>query len=94
MTAFTIKTEGLGKRYTIGEYAGGYQTLRDGLTSLATRLFQRDGASPKPSRRQIWALRDVDLEVRAGEVVGIIGRNQIGQLLGRKGSRRFFWTRK
>lgn len=32
--------------------------------------------------------------IQNGMVVGIIGRDQIGQLLGRKRSRGFFWTRK
>jgi len=30
-------------------------------------------------RRQLWALRDVGLEVRSGEVLGVVGRNGAGK---------------
>lgn len=30
-------------------------------------------------RRQLWALRDVEFEVRAGEVLGVVGRNGAGK---------------
>lgn len=33
----------------------------------------------KIDRRILWALKDVDLEIRAGEVVGVIGRNGAGK---------------
>jgi ABC-2 type transport system ATP-binding protein len=32
-----------------------------------------------PNRSQFWALHDVDLEIQAGETVGIIGRNGAGK---------------
>lgn len=30
-------------------------------------------------RRELWALRDINLEVKAGEVVGVVGRNGAGK---------------
>ena len=30
-------------------------------------------------RRELWALRDIDLEVRSGEVLGVVGRNGAGK---------------
>jgi ABC-type polysaccharide/polyol phosphate transport system ATPase subunit len=33
----------------------------------------------RPASRQIWALRDLDLDVRAGEMIGVIGHNGAGK---------------
>jgi lipopolysaccharide transport system ATP-binding protein len=81
MTA-AITVEGLGKRYRIGhvDKRGGYRTLREslseGVASLAGWLRSRGDA---PAREDFWALRDVDFEVQAGEVIGIVGRNGAGK---------------
>jgi ABC-type polysaccharide/polyol phosphate transport system ATPase subunit len=64
-----IQTASLGKRYLIGER--GYLTLRETLASLALRRRVR--------REEIWALRDVDLEIEEGEVVGVVGLNGAGK---------------
>jgi ABC-type polysaccharide/polyol phosphate transport system ATPase subunit len=65
-----IVTEGLGKRYRLGERADAYGTLR---AALGGALRRRD------RREELWALRDVHLQVQQGEVVGIIGRNGAGK---------------
>jgi lipopolysaccharide transport system ATP-binding protein len=71
--ATAIAAEGLGKRYRIGEMQQAYGTLRDSVVGLVRRAGHRS------HREEIWALRDVDLEVREGEVVGLIGRNGAGK---------------
>ena len=58
-----------------------YRTLRDTLVQAAKRPIERirhPGAATHTSRT-LWALKDVDLEVQHGEVVGIIGRNGAGK---------------
>src|SRR5512144_1818532 len=65
-----IVTEGLGKRYLIGERADAYGTLRAAL---------RGALSGRGRREELWALRGVDLEIEQGEVVGVIGRNGAGK---------------
>ncbi len=78
-----IRVEDLGKRYTIGHHgAGGYTALRDVLTdgarTLGRRLTGRHVDTPG-RREQIWALRNLTLEVHDGERLGVIGRNGAGK---------------
>ena len=67
-----IQAEGLGKRYRLGE--SGYATLRERLD-----LRSRRRAAVDNGEREVWALRDVDLEIEEGDVVGIVGRNGAGK---------------
>lgn len=86
MNDVVIRCEGLGKRYQIGERER-YLALRDTLTnalyaparrlrSLLYRSADRVMAEPNTT---FWALRDVSLEVRRGEVLGIVGPNGAGK---------------
>ena len=56
-----IETRGLGKRYRLGVDAAAYDTLRDAIT--------RAIRPRRPQDRTIWALRDLDLDIEAGEAV-------------------------
>ena len=67
-----IQAEGLGKRYSLGE--GGYATLRERLD-----LRSRRRAAGESGRREVWALRDLDLQIDEGDAVGIVGRNGAGK---------------
>jgi lipopolysaccharide transport system ATP-binding protein len=80
----SIQIRGLGKLYEIGERAQAYGTLREKLTdwlSAPGRLLmgKREAGSSHSHRESIWALRDVDLDVAQGDVVGLIGRNGSGK---------------
>lgn len=77
-----IRTEGLGKQYVIRHLQfNHFPTLRDEFARAARTLAGRVGASAGrlPEQERFWALRDVNLEVRKGERVGIIGRNGSGK---------------
>jgi lipopolysaccharide transport system ATP-binding protein len=80
-----VCVESLSKRFAIGaSQAGGYRTLRESLAGAVTaplhrlrRLVSREGAAA-PGREH-WALRDINFEVKRGEVIGLIGRNGAGK---------------
>src|SRR5712664_960297 len=69
-----IQAEGLGKRYRRGMRVD--TGLRHVLEAFARSPWRAlRGAKPE----QFWALKDVSLEVREGEVLGLIGRNGAGK---------------
>jgi len=71
MQAITV--ENLSKLYFLGQ-AKRHNSVRDLLTS-----FARNPGLSHPKKRELWALRDINLEVRDGERVGIIGQNGAGK---------------
>ena len=77
----SILVRGIGKRYKIGSAQQRTDTLRDLITAQAARI----GSSLRGKRRKsdeadhIWALRDVNFEVKRGQALGIIGRNGAGK---------------
>ncbi len=81
MTDIAVRTLGLGKMYSIGGEREKYRTLRDTLTQAVRRPLERirhPGAATHSST-DLWALRNIDLEVENGQALGIIGRNGSGK---------------
>lgn len=79
MSEWIIKVENASKRYRIRHASEKrrYVTLREVVTDRFRRLLHP--APVSPLIQYVWALKDVSLEVRPGEVVGIIGRNGAGK---------------
>lgn len=86
MKDLAIRAVGLGKRYRIGTQVR-YKSLRDSIVNavrapLRAAAGRMRGSRP-PGRAAeadlLWALRNVDFEIRQGEAVGIIGRNGAGK---------------
>jgi len=75
MSTAVIHGEGLGKLYHRGMEAE-RTLLRD---SLARMLKSPLSAFRRSKEESFWALKDVSLEVKEGEVLGLIGRNGAGK---------------
>lgn len=69
-----ISVTNLSKRYEI--YNAPHDRLKQFVVSPLRRFF---GQSPKQYFREFWALKDVSLEVKKGECLGIIGQNGCGK---------------
>jgi lipopolysaccharide transport system ATP-binding protein len=81
MSDTVLRIVGLGKSYQIGEERQRYRTLRETIVQATKRPIERirhPGAATHASET-LWALKDIDLEVARGEVLGIIGRNGAGK---------------
>jgi len=78
-----IQFENVSKKYVISHRPQQkYLSLRDVMAEGARRLVQtfRTGAPQSQSRtEEFWALRDINLEVKLGDRLGIIGRNGAGK---------------
>ncbi len=78
MPPTVVQIENVSKRYRIGGVHPGYMTFREMLGEAIAAPLQRlrgiDG-----DYQMLWALREVNLQIRQGEVVGIIGHNGAGK---------------
>tara|TARA_R110002012_G_scaffold281843_2_gene471422 strand:- start:12989 stop:14269 length:1281 start_codon:yes stop_codon:yes gene_type:complete len=87
MSKIILKAENISKQYRLGNVGSG--TLRDDFKRNWARIrgkedpFLKVGAvndrSQKSDQDYVWALRDINFEVKQGEVLGIIGKNGAGK---------------
>ena len=83
MSNTVISVENLSKAYRLGQIGTG--TLTDDLKAWWAKIrgepdpYQKIGEvdHAKLQGETLWALKDINLQVQQGEVLGIIGRNGV-----------------
>jgi len=82
-----IKVENLSKQYRLGDVGTGslahdvnraWYKLR-GKEDPYLKIGESNDRTQKGSSEYVWALKDINFEVKQGEVLGIIGRNGAGK---------------
>jgi lipopolysaccharide transport system ATP-binding protein len=75
MSEIAIRAQGLSKRYQIGqlERENALRNVLGPILRAPWKLLKRE------KKETFWALKDVHLEVKHGEVLGLIGRNGAGK---------------
>jgi len=88
MSDIVIKVENISKQYRLGNVGLGsishdlnrwYQTTLRGKEDPYLKIGDVNDRSVKGESEYVWALRDINFEVKHGEVLGIIGRNGAGK---------------
>ena len=87
MSDTVVKIENLSKQYRLGVVSTGtlshdlrrWWYLVRGKEDPYLKIGEVNDRSVKGSSEYVWALKDVNLEVKQGEVLGIIGKNGAGK---------------
>lgn len=77
-----IEIKNVSKRYDINRRQGGYIALREVITNAfrhPVRFIRKKVTESFKNKEDFWALRDINLTVNKGEIVGIIGANGTGK---------------
>lgn len=87
MSNIAIKIENLSKQYRLGQVGTGtishdlnrwWHQVR-GKENPYLKIGESNDRTSKGSSEYVWALKDINFEVRQGEILGVIGKNGAGK---------------
>jgi len=81
MSEYAITVSQLGKRFVLGQrgLSRGVHQVYEDLLHRVLNLFKGKSEQSNDSKQVLWALRGVDLKIRHGEIVGLVGHNGAGK---------------
>jgi lipopolysaccharide transport system ATP-binding protein len=84
MQEFAIEINNVSKRFYIGESVGITKSAIQHVSRIIPTLMKRlsaiwRGKAPTYVDQELWALKDVNLHIKRGDTVGIIGKNGSGK---------------
>ena len=86
MSDVAIRIEGLSKQYFIGANQKSYDRFGEQIIDLfsspvrrTAKLLRGQSTGAAELDESIWALKDISMEIHAGEAIGIIGSNGAGK---------------
>ncbi len=98
MGEFAVQVDGLGKRFVLGAHSsnrGLHQIYEHAVRSILSGLTRNNWQDDASDRGKIlWALRDINLRIRHGEIVGLVGHNGAGKSVLLKILSRITWPTK
>ncbi|PCI30365.1 ABC transporter ATP-binding protein [Candidatus Wolfebacteria bacterium] len=79
-----IEIKNVGKKYNITHMRGGYVSLRDVIMNVLKSPFKHvkhkaKSVFGKADNEEFWALKDINVTIKKGEIIGIIGANGAGK---------------
>lgn len=74
-----IEIKDLSKRYWISHESEGNYSCANSLQDDLTGLFLAMAGRKKMTKDHIWALKNINLSIKEGEILGIIGHNGAGK---------------
>lgn len=83
MKDIVIKAENVSKYYRLGVW--GSASLKEDFHAWWTKKFSAKShqltypSTPEQSKKQLWALQNINFEIARGEVTGFIGKNGAGK---------------
>ncbi len=73
MSNTVLHIENVSKRYILNQKGNSNDDLRDTITRMTTKVLKP--SQSKMEKEEFWALKDINMEVKQGDRLGLVGAN-------------------